>query len=235
MKISYATFGWCLFLLPSGLLHAGIYGIASVSAGDGGSCTQTESGLSGSVSCSASYQIPNGPLETSYASATFNGLDASIVVNDGPNYYLNSLASVSITFSEWVMVTGGSGAGTLTGTYSVTGVSGGDFGAWPFSYSISQGGVSQAFWPEGGPFVTFSVTSPFTYGVPFEITQNIYDAIQTPGETMAQFTYDDTTYVDQNDDPVTLIGVPEPSSLLLLAAGLVAIGWLIARKRPTIA
>jgi hypothetical protein len=141
MKILNTTFALsCLLLTPCGLIHAGIYGTVGVSAGDPLQCSQGASGSSGSVSCSASG-FGLGTEQYANASASFNGFSFNLSVDDGPDFYEGASASASITTEEWVVILGGSGSGTLTGTYSYFSENLDEFGEFPFQmpYSISQG------------------------------------------------------------------------------------------------
>jgi hypothetical protein len=230
----------CSFLLACSLAHA-----SSITAVAGSTCDQTASGASGSVSCYATAPVPGNPTESAYASAsaTFNGLDVSLSVDDGPGYYVNATASVDVTVSEMVEITGGTGSGTLIGTYYYNATSEGDFGSWPLNYAITQGdgGVSGEAY-NGDEYVLpqvlgpgraneYVVTSDFTYGVPFEVSQTFSGSAMTPGEEIDSFDFIGATYVAvQGTDPDTVsltavpeTAAPEPGAFWLLAAGLVFI------------
>jgi hypothetical protein len=169
-----------------------------------------------------------GVVSQAYADASFSGLNAQIDAGSGATGWagVSAGASVDVTFDEWVEITGGSGPGTLTGTYSYYSLAHGDgfiASAPIFVYSIEQGGVgSSSDSTATGPFpLSIMVSSSFIYDDAFEITENISDYTTIPGDTSASFYDYGASYVDQNDDPVGFIVVPEPGSYLLVGLGFV--------------
>lgn len=179
-----ALFCPLLAVMPFNSAWAGTFGTASASADGESACSQAASGTSGGASCMGTYP----PGYTGFAQADFGGtgfdINAQVQVGNGAlGYRVSASAMANVTFDEWVIIIGGSGPGTLTGTYSFGGLSNGDFGPDPFTYSIDQGGVgsvNEAL--QHSMFdLTAVVTSSFIYDDAFELTETLSDYASTPG------------------------------------------------------
>jgi hypothetical protein len=183
--------------------------------------------------------------------ATYSGLfSGDVSTGNYENMYGygfgDGLASITDSNSEYLMVAGGTGAGTLTLNYSMTGQGGeigntrsemsfgtnfGGFAPGSFAYVCDDQDCS---WSASG--TPESLTIPFTFGTPFlfeeefELTVSVDSVCGGCGASASgQVSQTGFSVVDSNSNPVPgaqLTETPEPGSLGL--AGLLIA--LVVRK-----
>ena len=130
-----------------------------------GPCSKTTTLIPGeTISCSWQAQYGQGLFLTTQASASFSGgmltLSATALSDPG-----GASAVAMATYDQWFVITGGSGSDILRGSW----VGGG--GSPGYGYAdvvVDQGGV------DGSGNGVFRISSPFVYGVPFEIKATIH-------------------------------------------------------------
>ncbi len=130
---------------------------AMSSGGTNPDCSQTQSGAFVSVSCTASAPGAEAASAAATASASLLNLVVNVATGSGASGLGNLSARVDVfaQYAEEVYILGGSGAGEVSITYS----------AIHAPLDASQAGVSL-----DSCFVSsFTCTTPFTYGVPFEM------------------------------------------------------------------
>ena len=214
-------FAGALFALTAMPLWAGAFSTASVmTASPGGANPCVLSSLGSQVLCMS----PGGG--TALAQASAGAFAASVTASTGNNPAPGSLERATATagFDTWLIVTGGTGPGTLIGRYLVNSSSDGGL-----ALSLFQAGVA-------GPLVragiggTLSlqpaaIASAFVYGVPFQIAASLSAVAGLPGDfenASVQF----TGFTDPAGLPLSAAVVPEPAPPLLFLLGCCA-GFLI--------
>jgi hypothetical protein len=221
---------------------------AQVDPNVGPACTEVLSGGPATASCSPQ----NSP--TVISTATYYGSFSGSVETEAGDilYDAYGVASITDSTSEYLVVTGGTGTGTLIFNYLLTGQGGetGNTGAslgfvtnfGSFFNPPPSCGSEACSWsaetatdPSGSPE---SVTIPFTFGTPFlldeefELSATLFYCSYCEGFATAQVSSAGFSVVDSNSNPVpgaqlTETETPEPGSLDLVGFLIALLVWRV--------
>jgi hypothetical protein len=111
------------------------------------------------ISCSRPVQLGVVSADAQFSGDFLSLSSTADAINPGGPGSTLADASVTASYDQWFVITGGSGSDTLTSF-----MGGGGFKA---TISVNQGGVASF---GAGPF---HISSPFDYGVPFEIIATV--------------------------------------------------------------
>lgn len=230
------------------------------------SCSASQSSTGGG-SASATSACGNGLLTATATGNFYSGLaglfpniQASVAVEAvwSPLLSDTGAASVDASFTENLLITGGTGSGSLILDFSLTG-QGGEDGTWTggaMSAALTGGTASASFsnpsWTCGGGQVcnwqldgypSQYVTIPFTFGVPFSFSEDLSMNAQAGDNgsagVSASLGISAFSVLDANGNVVSgaqladPADAPEPGSLILCAGllGLLMAGEGVRRRR----
>jgi hypothetical protein len=209
----------------------------------GGSQTCYQSGPA-SASC-AQTQGPDtvGSSATSNITTTSGLLDVVVNAMHSAGGFNNSPAgTAAASFSEILVVTGGSGSGILVANFFGFDDLAGS-GPLPTApvLMLQLGSTNSAYTPNGTPG-SFSFSTPFTFGTDIDFDGSIGASAQAPFLMMnaassanveGKVTFTGFTLVGANGQPIggTVVFTPEPSSLILVAMALTVFAVAVVRSR----
>ena len=130
------------------------------------------------------------------------------------------------------MIVGGSGNGILIGRYFVSTFNNSDVGPVGNAfYDIQQSGAHTAGLPQGLYFnQEIDVLSSFTYGQVFDLTMSVRIPLSCTGGEFeeSRISLSFIGFTDQTRNPLAAVAVPEPSTIFLVALGLI---FAVLQKR----
>lgn len=234
-----------LFLLPAVLaLHANSTTMTTASASFGGTttCSQSDPAM---ASCSQTQGFDTvGSSGTSNITVTSGLLD--VIVNathmaGGGNDFPAGTSSAS--FAGTLIITGGTGSGTLVANFSGFDDVGGN-GPLPTSpvLSLQLGTTNTNFAVPVGLPTAFDFSTPFTFGVPIVFDASISAAAQAPFLMMdaeassnveGKVNFTGFTLLGANGQPIggQVSFTPEPSTSSLLGLALLLTGTAAWARR----